>query len=167
MGGAVDGKMETETREESDLPTPPRKSSKLLTLPTILTIGRVAAIPILVYTATTDWLDGFLARKVKLGTPFGAILDPVAEKLMVATTLILLCTKPLDAGIFGHGPWLLTVPATAIICREYDWTFGLRYFKVGNCTVDQTSLCVGDDLLNFTSCELREDNDVAQLVKVD
>ncbi|XP_047973670.1 CDP-diacylglycerol--glycerol-3-phosphate 3-phosphatidyltransferase 2-like [Salvia hispanica] len=145
MGGAVDGKVETETREESDLPTPPlshgekspRKSSKLLTLPTILTIGRVAAIPIIVYTfyveswwgpsatvgifvaaATTDWLDGFLARKMKLGTPFGAFLDPVADKLMVATTLILLCTKPLDAGIFGHGPWLLTVPATAIICRE-------------------------------------------------
>ncbi|KAL1542490.1 CDP-diacylglycerol--glycerol-3-phosphate 1-phosphatidyltransferase [Salvia divinorum] len=145
MEAAVDGKVETEAREESELPPPPlshgeklpRKSSKLLTLPTILTIGRVAAIPILVYTfyveswwgpsatvgifvaaATTDWLDGFLARKMKLGTPFGAFLDPVADKLMVATTLILLCTKPLDAGIFGHEPWLLTVPATAIICRE-------------------------------------------------
>ncbi|XP_042016587.1 CDP-diacylglycerol--glycerol-3-phosphate 3-phosphatidyltransferase 1, chloroplastic-like isoform X2 [Salvia splendens] len=58
MGAAVDGKVETETREESDFPTPPlshgekspRKSSKLLTLPTILKIGRVAAISILVYT---------------------------------------------------------------------------------------------------------------------
>lgn len=54
MGAAVDGKVETAAREESDLPPPseksPRKSSKLLTLPTILTIGRVAAIPILVYS---------------------------------------------------------------------------------------------------------------------
>ncbi|XP_057784571.1 CDP-diacylglycerol--glycerol-3-phosphate 3-phosphatidyltransferase 2-like isoform X2 [Salvia miltiorrhiza] len=144
MGAAVNGKVETAARDESDVPPPrshgekpPRKSSKLLTLPTILTIGRVAAVPILVYTfyveswwgpsatvgifvaaATTDWLDGYLARKMKLGTPFGAFLDPVADKLMVATTLILLCTKPLEAGIFGHEPWLLTVPATAIICRE-------------------------------------------------
>lgn len=45
-------------------------------------------------------------------------------QLMVATTLILLCTKPLEAGMFGQEPWLLTVPATAIICREVtSWIF--------------------------------------------
>ncbi|KAJ8564920.1 hypothetical protein K7X08_001380 [Anisodus acutangulus] len=113
------------------------KSAKLLTLPTILTIGRVAAIPVLVTTfyvdswwgptattgifiaaAITDWLDGYLARKMNLGTAFGAFLDPVADKLMVAATLILLCTRPLEASVFGQLPWLLTVPSIAIIGRE-------------------------------------------------
>lgn len=37
---------------------------------------------------------------------------------MVAATLILLCTRPFDAGVFGQAPWLLTVPAIAIIGRE-------------------------------------------------
>lgn len=116
---------------------PPSNSEKLLTLPTILTIGRVAAVPLLVSTfyanswwgpnattgifilaAITDWLDGYLARKMKLGTAFGAFLDPVADKLMVATALVLLCTRPLEVGLLGQVPWLLTVPAIAIIGRE-------------------------------------------------
>ncbi|XP_047972244.1 CDP-diacylglycerol--glycerol-3-phosphate 3-phosphatidyltransferase 2-like isoform X2 [Salvia hispanica] len=114
-----------------------KPAAKLLTLPTILTIGRVAAVPLLVGTfyveswwgpavttgifiaaAFTDWLDGYLARKMDLGTPFGAFLDPVADKLMVAATLILLCTRPFEAGGLGHAPWLLTIPAIAIIGRE-------------------------------------------------
>ncbi|XP_050209478.1 CDP-diacylglycerol--glycerol-3-phosphate 3-phosphatidyltransferase 2-like [Mercurialis annua] len=119
---------------------PPHKqdsSSKFLTLPTILTLGRVAAVPLLICTfyldswwgrtattsifivaAITDWLDGYLARKMRLGSAFGAFLDPVADKLMVAATLVLLCTKPLEVAIFGQVPWLLTIPAIAIIGRE-------------------------------------------------
>ncbi|XP_031485691.1 CDP-diacylglycerol--glycerol-3-phosphate 3-phosphatidyltransferase 2-like [Nymphaea colorata] len=112
-------------------------SSRLLTLPTILTLGRVAAVPLLVAAfyldrwwastattgiflaaAATDWLDGYLARKMKLGTAFGAFLDPVADKLMVATTLVLLCSRPLEVALFGHVPWLLTVPSIIIIGRE-------------------------------------------------
>lgn len=112
-------------------------SSKLLTIPTVLTLGRVAAVPLLVSTfyidnrwstiattsiflaaAITDWLDGYIARKMRLGTAFGAFLDPVADKLMVAATLVMLCTKPLDSTVFGHVPWLLTVPSIAIIGRE-------------------------------------------------
>ncbi|KAM0822965.1 hypothetical protein ACQ4PT_071185 [Festuca glaucescens] len=115
------------------VPAPPR----LLTLPTVLTIGRVAAVPFLISTfymdgpwaatattgiflaaAITDWLDGYIARKMHLGTPFGAFLDPVADKLMVAATLVLLCTKPLEASLLSAGPWLLTVPSIAIIGRE-------------------------------------------------
>ncbi|GJZ45837.1 CDP-diacylglycerol--glycerol-3-phosphate 3-phosphatidyltransferase 2-like protein [Tanacetum coccineum] len=120
------------------------KTEKLLTLPTILTIGRVAAIPVIVSSlfwvsvafymssrlgttattsifiaaAITDWLDGYLARKMNLGTAFGAFLDPVADKLMVATTLVLLCTKPPEASMLGKVPWLLTVPSIAVIGRE-------------------------------------------------
>eukprot|EP00268_Persea_americana_P028531 TRINITY_DN2769_c0_g2_i1.p1 TRINITY_DN2769_c0_g2~~TRINITY_DN2769_c0_g2_i1.p1 ORF type:complete len:316 (+),score=50.20 TRINITY_DN2769_c0_g2_i1:273-1220(+) len=114
-----------------------REPKKLLTLPTILTIGRVAAIPLFVITfymngwwattattsifivaAVTDWLDGYIARKMRLGTAFGAFLDPVADKLMVAATLVLLCTKPLEVAVCGQVPWLLTLPAIAIIGRE-------------------------------------------------
>ncbi|XP_019426610.1 PREDICTED: CDP-diacylglycerol--glycerol-3-phosphate 3-phosphatidyltransferase 2-like [Lupinus angustifolius] len=107
--------------------------SNFLTLPTILTLTRVAAIPLLITAfyvdgsvattifiaaAITDWLDGYIARKMKLKSSFGAFLDPVADKLMVATTLVLLCTRPLDVAVFGEAPWLLTVPAIAIIGRE-------------------------------------------------
>lgn len=114
-----------------------QQPSKVLTLPTILTLGRVAAVPLLVFsfyidtwwgnTATTsifiaasitDWLDGYLARKMKQGSAFGAFLDPVADKLMVAATLVLLCTRPLEVGMFGQLPWLLAAPAIAIIGRE-------------------------------------------------
>ncbi|MCD9560776.1 CDP-diacylglycerol-glycerol-3-phosphate 3-phosphatidyltransferase, mitochondrial [Datura stramonium] len=161
MGPTPDHKEEDLPREKASPPQPPpSKSEKLLTLPTILTIGRVAAVPLLVTSsvehsklrclpqiddicalgnaafyvdswwgptattaifiaaAVTDWLDGYLARKMNLGTAFGAFLDPVADKLMVAATLVLLCTKPLESSVFGQLPWLLTVPSIAIIGRE-------------------------------------------------
>nr|AFK38258.1 unknown [Lotus japonicus] len=118
-------------------PEPEPEPSKLLTLPTILTLGRVAAVPLLVATfymdgwrgtaattsifiaaSVTDWLDGYIARKMKLESSFGAFLDPVADKLMVAATLVLLCTRPLAVDVFGQAPWLLTLPSIAIIGRE-------------------------------------------------
>jgi len=110
---------------------------KILTLPTVLTLSRVAAVPallavfysqetwattagatIFVVAALTDWLDGFLARKMGSSSEFGAFLDPVADKLMVATTLVLLCTRPPMAALAKVGPWLLPLPAIAIITRE-------------------------------------------------
>ena len=42
------------------------------------------------FAAVTDWLDGYLARRLNQGSAFGAFLDPVADKLMVAAALILL-----------------------------------------------------------------------------
>ncbi|KAH9538668.1 hypothetical protein CY35_15G018800 [Sphagnum magellanicum] len=110
---------------------------KLLTLPTILTLSRVAAVPamlpvfysqerwattavatIFVVAAMTDWLDGYLARKMGLSSEFGAFLDPVADKLMVATTLVLLCTRPPAMAWARVAPWLLPLPAIVIIGRE-------------------------------------------------
>lgn len=98
-------------------------------IPNSLTIMRIMMIPIFVlifYTpfnwshmasaiifalaAITDWLDGFLARRMGETSRFGAFLDPVADKLMVAAALVLLVAA-------DPGPWL-AIPAIVIIGRE-------------------------------------------------
>jgi len=98
-------------------------------LPTLLTLLRIALLPVIivvfylpftwarplsclifVVAGITDWLDGYLARKWNQESRFGAFLDPVADKLMVATALILLVE-------FDNSPWL-TIPAIVIIGRE-------------------------------------------------
>jgi CDP-diacylglycerol--glycerol-3-phosphate 3-phosphatidyltransferase len=81
------------------------------TLPTVLTWTRIAAIPLIVVVfylplpehlrnliaallfivvAITDWLDGFLARRLKQTSAFGAFLDPVADKVLVCASLLIL-----------------------------------------------------------------------------
>ena len=81
----------------------------LLSLPNLLTYMRIMLIPLLVLAyylphrhahvlamsifilaALTDWLDGYLARKLDQMSRFGAFLDPVADKLMIAAALVLL-----------------------------------------------------------------------------
>ena len=57
----------------------------------------------------TDWFDGFLARRWDVTSPFGAFLDPVADKLMVSTALIVL------AGRYGG---IVAIPAAVIMARE-------------------------------------------------
>ncbi|WP_126455106.1 CDP-diacylglycerol--glycerol-3-phosphate 3-phosphatidyltransferase [Sulfuriflexus mobilis] len=100
-----------------------------LNIPNILTLTRIAAIPVFVlvfylpfswanmataaifaFAGFTDWLDGYLARKLNQTSRFGAFLDPVADKLMVAVALILLVAA-------DPGPWL-AIPAAIIIGRE-------------------------------------------------
>ena len=82
-----------------------------LTLPTLLTWARIAAIPLIagvfhlpfdeptrnswpdrlfVVFALTDWLDGWLARKLNQMSSFGAFLDPVADKFLVCASLLIL-----------------------------------------------------------------------------
>ena len=58
----------------------------------------------------TDWLDGYLARKMGMETSFGAFLDPVADKLMVAIVLVLLVGQEANAYI--------AIPSAVIIGRE-------------------------------------------------
>lgn len=72
--------------------------------------GREAATAVFVLAAITDWLDGYLARRMQLVSALGAFLDPVADKLMVATALVLLVQA--DPGI------LMAVAAAVIIGRE-------------------------------------------------
>ena len=98
-------------------------------IPNILTFGRLALIPFIVIcyyfdfshhhgiTATlfllgaaTDWLDGYLARKWEQTSKLGAFLDPVADKLIVATALCLFVEM--------YPYWWATIPAIIMICRE-------------------------------------------------
>ena len=100
-----------------------------LTIPNIITFGRLAIIPFMMtcyyvnfphhhgITATlfllgaaTDWFDGYLARKWHQTSKLGAFLDPVADKLIVATALCLL--------IEMYPYWWATIPAIIMICRE-------------------------------------------------
>jgi CDP-diacylglycerol--glycerol-3-phosphate 3-phosphatidyltransferase len=60
--------------------------------------------------AITDWVDGYLARRLGQMTAFGAFLDPVADKLMVAVALVLLVER--------HNDLLFTLAACVIIGRE-------------------------------------------------
>lgn len=105
-----------------------------MTFPMILTLLRIALIPVLVLffylpyvwaplataavfilAAITDWLDGHLARRMDLLSDFGAFLDPVADKLMVATALVLMVHIPPPI-YFPH--IFLTLSAAIIIGRE-------------------------------------------------
>ena len=71
----------------------------------------LAAAVVLAVASLTDWLDGYLARRLKQTTPFGAFLDPVADKLIVAVALVLLAES--------HASALLTGPALVIVGREF------------------------------------------------
>jgi len=65
------------------------------------------------FISTTDYLDGYLARKLNMTSQLGAFLDPVADKLMVSTALIILVDfYPSDT----H--WYITIAALIIISRE-------------------------------------------------
>ena len=70
----------------------------------------MACAAIFALAAVTDWADGFLARRLSQVSTFGAFLDPVADKLMVAAALVLLLQRDPD-------PWL-AIPAAIIISRE-------------------------------------------------
>jgi CDP-diacylglycerol--glycerol-3-phosphate 3-phosphatidyltransferase len=106
-------------------------------LPNSLTVFRIAIIPVLVImyllsnwpmrqewlttvfvvAAVTDWLDGYLARKMDLSSPFGAFLDPVADKLIVSTALVLLVS---DMAVLerAFSSILFIISVAVIIGRE-------------------------------------------------
>ncbi|KMT63920.1 CDP-diacylglycerol--glycerol-3-phosphate 3-phosphatidyltransferase [Catenovulum maritimum] len=70
----------------------------------------IAAASIFAVAGATDWLDGYLARKWQQQTKFGAFLDPVADKLMVATALGLI--------VEHYNVFWITLPAVVMVCRE-------------------------------------------------
>jgi CDP-diacylglycerol---glycerol-3-phosphate 3-phosphatidyltransferase len=79
--------------------------------------ARELATVLFVTAAITDWLDGYLARRFKQFSSFGAFLDPVADKLMVAAALIVLATdREILAEVYDYRLFALVV--VIIIGRE-------------------------------------------------
>ena len=102
----------------------------LKTLPNLLTLSRILAVPLLVATfylpvhlapwiacgifvaaCITDWLDGHFARRWKQQTEFGRFLDPIADKLVVAAALFMLAAMQTISS-------LTILPALVILMRE-------------------------------------------------
>lgn len=103
----------------------------LTSLPNILTYGRIAAVPVLagvlffsssdaahwaafaifVAACITDWLDGYLARIWMQQSTLGRMLDPIADKLLVGVTILMLV---FDGTLSGWSIWA----AIIILCRE-------------------------------------------------
>ena len=98
-------------------------------IPTFLTFFRVVLIPFFIIAfylpfswspflttliffiaSLTDWLDGYLARKWKQTTRFGAFLDPVADKVIVVAALVLV--------VEYYHSWWISIPAIIMISRE-------------------------------------------------
>ena len=113
-----------------------------MTLPNLLTMFRVAVIPVFVglfflesaagqwlacgvfaAAAITDYFDGYLARARNEHSEFGKFLDPIADKLLVGAALLIM------AG-FGQISGLTMIPALVILCREI-LVSGLREYLAG------------------------------------
>jgi cardiolipin synthase len=74
--------------------------------------GRMVVLgPLFIVAAFTDWLDGFLARRWSVVTGFGRMIDPIADKLLVAGCLIAFM-------IAAQGQWVFLVPGLAIVFRD-------------------------------------------------
>ena len=124
----------------------------MLALPNVITILRILLVPvfaiafvmpgdaarivaflIFAIAGASDWLDGFAARKLNAGSDFGRMLDPIADKVLVAVALMMLVAE----GTFftevksnGMLSLLKLVPAIIILSREI-LVSGLREFLAG------------------------------------
>ncbi len=111
----------------------------LTNLPNILTLSRIAAIPVMIVllylhdpvtrwvglgvftlAGVTDYVDGYLARHWNQVSPLGRFLDPIADKLLVASVIVMLIAIDEVEG-------LVVIPAMIILCREI-LVSGLREF---------------------------------------
>ncbi|MBI5310247.1 MAG: CDP-diacylglycerol--glycerol-3-phosphate 3-phosphatidyltransferase [Actinobacteria bacterium] len=119
-----------------------------MNLPNVLTLVRIALVPIVLIAllqetdsgdviaawafaiaAATDWFDGYLARSRNLITTFGKVMDPIADKLLIATTLITLSA-------LGDLSWWAT---GIVLGREFAVT-ALRAFVAEDGTVISASM---------------------------
>ena len=121
----------------------------MLTLPNLLTLSRILAVPILVFllwkpswwdyaitfvlyclVGITDYFDGYLARAQGTVSRLGIFLDPIADKIMVAAVIVMLIARPpLDGETPLIANWDL-IPALIILLREIIVS-GLREFLAG------------------------------------
>ena len=120
----------------------------MLTLPNLLTLSRILAVPILVFllwkpswfdyaitfvlyclVGITDYFDGYLARAQKTVSRLGVFLDPIADKIMVAAVIVMLVSSRNSSGVpIIHSFHI--IPALVILLREIIVS-GLREFLAG------------------------------------
>ncbi len=121
----------------------PTYYDQMFNWPNLLTLARILSVPLLVIVfylpvswahlaaaiifataSITDWLDGYLARYLKQSTKLGAFLDPVADKLMVSITLVLIVAEPtfqfvnFSNRVVTVPTSIITIPAAIIVARE-------------------------------------------------
>ena len=122
-----------------------------MTLPNLITLFRIAMIPLFVIVfylpfswaniaatvifavaSLSDWIDGYLARSMQLESSFGAFLDPVADKLMVVVVIVLL--------VEAHPSIYIALPSIVIVAREISVS-ALREWmaKLGSSTTVKVS----------------------------
>src|SRR3954468_3652878 len=108
----------------------------MLTLPNLLTLSRILAVPVLVFllwrpswwdygitfvlyclVGITDYFDGYLARAQGTVSRLGQFLDPIADKIMVVAVVVMLVARPSRAGATIIADWHL-IPALIILLRE-------------------------------------------------
>jgi len=125
--------------ETKGLDASPDRNLRPLSLPNVLTYGRIAAVPaivlcfyiegtigrwlallIFIAASVTDYLDGYLARAWQQQSALGRLLDPIADKLLVATALLLLVSENTIGGAS-------LLAAIVILTREIAVS-GLREF---------------------------------------
>lgn len=101
----------------------------MLNIPNLLSLFRILLIPVLIvfyfvphssatvwataifiFASITDWLDGYLARRLNLMSAFGAFIDPVADKLIVVVALLLI--------LYKSPTWFILLPVIVIVFRE-------------------------------------------------
>ena len=114
----------------------------ITSLPNLLTLSRILVIPVVIATfyipgdparwfacalfsaaGLTDWLDGHVARRWQQQSEIGRFLDPIADKLLVSATLLMLTA-------FGRISGGAVLPALVILCREI-LVSGLREYLAG------------------------------------
>ena len=113
--------------------------AKIYTIPNIITFIRIFLIPIILYllfsenpnivliagllfiiSSVSDYFDGYLARTLNQSSKLGTLLDPIADKLLVASVIVVL----VDTGVISN---IHVVPAIIILLREIAIS-GLREF---------------------------------------
>ncbi len=126
-----------------------------MNIPNLITFSRIAFIPIIlvvylygnmaisywlaallfIIASITDWLDGYLARKLNQTSDYGAFLDPVADKLLVVCMLILLTSAHTE----------LLLPTILIIAREIV-VLALREWMAGQGERDKVAVAFSGKL---------------------
>jgi len=126
---------------------------RVLLIPVIIVVGLIEALDVVMFQGTnisiasfiifiifsiasfTDFLDGYIARKYNLVTDFGKFVDPLADKMLVVSTLIVIFNLSL---LTGYKVVLFLIAVILIIVREF-FVSGIRMVAASNNKVIQAS----------------------------